>query len=108
MIETRRGLDAADEICATPGVDGVYIGPADLALSLGIPATLRDAAPEHVQAVQNVRTACDAAGIVSGIHCYNGAMARQRAAEGFRMVTVCADAGLLRLGGAIELAEARA
>ena len=107
MIETQAGLDAADEICATPGVDGVYVGPADLALSLGIPPTFREAPPEHVAAVRRVREACEQAGVVRGIHCYNGAMARERSAEGFRLVTVCADAGLLALGGGTELSSAR-
>lgn len=107
MIETEEGLDAAEEICATPGVDGVYIGPADLALSLGIAPASRDASPQHVEAVARVREACAAAGVVPGIHCYNGAMAQQRSVEGFRMVTVCADAGLLALSGGTELAAAR-
>src|SRR5215207_10499160 len=40
MVETREALERVDEIAATPGVDGIYIGPADLALSLGLPPTL--------------------------------------------------------------------
>jgi 4-hydroxy-2-oxoheptanedioate aldolase len=106
MIETREGVAAVDEICATPGVDGVYIGPSDLALSLG----LRPGAapgPEHAEAIERIRSACERAGIVPGIHCYNGAGGRDRSAQGFRMVTVCADASLLGLGGAAELAAAR-
>ena len=35
MIETAQGLAAVDEICAVPGLTGVYVGPADLAISLG-------------------------------------------------------------------------
>ena len=37
MIETREGLDNLDEIAATPGLDGLYIGPSDLSLALGLP-----------------------------------------------------------------------
>lgn len=37
QIETRQALQALDEIAATPGVDALFIGPADLAMSLGIP-----------------------------------------------------------------------
>ncbi|MFE6646134.1 HpcH/HpaI aldolase/citrate lyase family protein [Nocardioides sp. NPDC057772] len=37
MVETRRGLAAADEIAAIPGIDGIFVGPYDLALSLGKP-----------------------------------------------------------------------
>ena len=38
MIETRDGLDNLDEIAATPGLDGLYIGPSDLSIALGLPA----------------------------------------------------------------------
>src|SRR5471030_3027552 len=38
MIETQAGLDNLDAIVSTPGVSGVYVGPADLALALGLPA----------------------------------------------------------------------
>jgi 4-hydroxy-2-oxoheptanedioate aldolase len=107
MIETRAGLDAADEIARTPGVDGIYIGPADLALSLGLPTTFKEAPAEHVEAVARVRTACEAAGIVPGIHTYNGADAKARAEQGFRMVTVCADASLLGIGALTELTAAK-
>lgn len=108
MIETSAGLDAADEICAVPGVDGVYIGPSDLALSLGEqPARGPSASPEHAAAIERIRSACERAGIVPGIHCYNGAGAKARAEEGFRLVTVCADASLVALGGSSELAAAR-
>jgi 4-hydroxy-2-oxoheptanedioate aldolase len=110
MIETRAGLDAADEICATPGVDGVYIGPSDLALALGLsPGRGRGTppAPEHAEAVDRIRVACERAWIVPGIHSYDGAGARARGADGFRLVTVCADASLLAMGGAAELATAR-
>ena len=39
IVETREGLENAEEIAATPGIDGIYIGPADLALSLGLTPT---------------------------------------------------------------------
>ncbi len=107
MIETRAGLDAAPEICATEGVDGIYIGPADLALSLGLPPTFAQAPAEHVEAVARVRTACEAAGIVAGIHTYNGADAKTRSGQGFRLVTVCADASLVASGAITELGIAK-
>ena len=36
MIETAEGVDNVDEIAATPGLDGIYIGPSDLALAIGL------------------------------------------------------------------------
>jgi 4-hydroxy-2-oxoheptanedioate aldolase len=106
MIETREGLDAVDEICSAPGVDGVYIGPADLGLSLGL-SPAASTVPEHVAAVERVRGACEAAGIVPGIHAHSGADAKTRADQGFRLVTVCADASLLSVGSLSELGVAR-
>ena len=37
MIETAAGLAAVEEICSVPGLSGIYVGPADLAISLGVP-----------------------------------------------------------------------
>jgi len=107
MIETREGLDAADDICATPGIDGIYIGPSDLALSLGVPPMLREPPPVHAEAVAGVLASCVAAGIVPAIHAHSGVDARARAGEGFRMVTCTSDAAILAIGGLNELGAAR-
>jgi len=37
MIETKEAIEKLDEIMSTPGLDGIYIGPADLTLALGVP-----------------------------------------------------------------------
>jgi 4-hydroxy-2-oxoheptanedioate aldolase len=107
MIETREGLDAANEICTTPGVDGVYVGPSDLALSLGF-SPMEERPPEHADAVAKILAACDESGVVPGIHAYGGADARGRSAQGFKMVTVTADAAVLAMGSRSELGAARA
>ena len=107
MIETRHGLAAADEICSTPGVDGIYVGPSDLALSLGFTPMGTDYPPEHVEAVAAILRACETHGRIPAIHAYGGANARMRAEQGFRMVTVTADAAVLALGSLTELGTAR-
>src|SRR5207244_13110669 len=84
MIETRHGLAVADEICSTPGVDGIYVGPSDLALSLGLPPTAVEHPPEHAEAVGRVLAACGTHGVVPAIHAYGGANARMRAEQGFK------------------------
>jgi 4-hydroxy-2-oxoheptanedioate aldolase len=107
MIETRDGLEHVEEIAATPGLDGLYIGPSDLSLALGLP--LRGG-PEPVleDALVRVRDACEAHGLIAGMHCGSGADARRRAAAGFRLVTVGVDSRLYRAAIEHELAEARA
>jgi 4-hydroxy-2-oxoheptanedioate aldolase len=105
MVETRQGLENVEEIAATRGLDGIYIGPSDLSLGLG-----RE--PGHggevlEQAITRVREACAGAGIVAGMHCSGGEEARSRAAAGFRLVTVGVDASLFRARVGEELEAAR-
>jgi 4-hydroxy-2-oxoheptanedioate aldolase len=106
MVETREGLDSVEQIAATPGIDGIYVGPTDLALSLGLAPSLEITEPEHVEAVRRVREVCAAQGIVAGVHCGTGEQARKRADEGFRMITVGTDAALLGDAVRRELLEA--
>ena len=96
MVETGEALERVDEIAATPGLDGIYIGPSDLALSLGLPPTLEVTEGEHVEAVRRIREACHEHGIAAGIHCPSGEWARRHAEAGFDMLTVATDAPLLR------------
>jgi 4-hydroxy-2-oxoheptanedioate aldolase len=106
MIETVRAVEAADEICTTPGVDGVYIGPADLSVSMcGTLAAM--GSQEHRDAIDTVRDACARAGIAAGIHTGGGAQAREFADAGFQMCTLGTDAQLLRATARSELAIAR-
>ena len=106
MIETEQGVANADEICSTPGVDGVYIGPADLAISLGErPGGLVPG--RHTEAVEHVLDRCNAHGIIPAIHSYDGATANRYAAMGFRMVTVGIDLRLLHAAVVNELRAAR-
>ena len=103
MVETREGLENVEEIAATPGLDGIYIGPSDLALSLGLPPTLDIQEGEHAEAVKRIREACRKHGIAAGIHAASGEWARRHAEAGFDMVTVATDAALLRNAALREL-----
>jgi 4-hydroxy-2-oxoheptanedioate aldolase len=107
MVETRRGLENVEAIAQVPGLDGIYIGPSDLAVSLGISPRQRDV-PEHRAAVETIRDACTAEGIVPGIHCAAGDVACNYVAEGFWIVTVTTDVLLLGRSAARELEAARA
>jgi 4-hydroxy-2-oxoheptanedioate aldolase len=107
MVETREGLERVDEIAATPGLDGIYIGPSDLALSLGLPPTLDVREDKHAEAIEQIRGACHRNGIAAGIHSPDGKWARRHSEAGFEMVTVATDAALLKGAALRELAEAR-
>lgn len=106
MIETAEAVGAVDEIVTVPGIDAVYVGPADLSLTLGLPAGNHDDDARFADALSRVSAACATAGIVAGIHS-TGALAPQRIAAGFGMVTVANDLVAMRRGLADELERAR-
>jgi 4-hydroxy-2-oxoheptanedioate aldolase len=101
MIETRAGLERAQEIAATPGLDGIYTGPSDLALSLGLQPTIRLEHPPVLEALEVIHAACADAGIVAGVHCL-AAEDVPAQSERFAMVTAGGDA--LHLQGALAAA----
>jgi 4-hydroxy-2-oxoheptanedioate aldolase len=107
MVETREGLENIDAIAATPGLDGIYVGPADLALGLGMAPDLDKDEPEHVAAVERIRDACARNGIVAGIQCGSGRSARTYVERGFGLVTFGKDSSLLQSAVGRELALAR-
>jgi 4-hydroxy-2-oxoheptanedioate aldolase len=107
MVETCRGLENVAAIAQVTGLDGIYIGPSDLAVSLGLSPRQRDA-PEHRAAVETIRAACTTRGIVPGIHCAAGEAASKYVLEGFRFVTVTTDVLMLGRSAARELEAARA
>ena len=107
MIETAEGLDNLDAILATTGLDGVYIGPNDLALALGCAPMTESSAPRVMEAVERIRAATVEREQIAGIFCSNGAAAARRLAEGFDLVTPGNDMALLRKVMSAEIATAR-
>ncbi|HZV50105.1 MAG TPA: aldolase/citrate lyase family protein [Candidatus Dormibacteraeota bacterium] len=106
MVETREGVEQVERIAATPGLDGIYVGPADLALGLGLAPDLDKAEPEHEAAVERILHACRAAGIVAGIQCGSGRSARRYADMGFQLVTFAKDSSVLQAAMRRELEAA--
>jgi len=94
MIETAEGVAAAKEIASTPGIDGVYIGQADLALTLGLQPLVQIQPGIHQDAIQRIGAACDEAGIVRGI---NGSV-EEMVAAGYRLITIGSDVAILNRG----------
>jgi 4-hydroxy-2-oxoheptanedioate aldolase len=107
QIETGEGLGNVEEIAATPGLDGLYIGPADLALALGVPLAGSADDPRHVEAVERILRACKASGIGAGMHSRSGELARRYAEEGFSMLNLGTDYELLTGAVRRELDTAR-
>jgi 4-hydroxy-2-oxoheptanedioate aldolase len=106
MIETVEAIENLDEILAVPGVDAIYVGPADLSVSLGLSPYGNDGNPTFDDALTTIVDACGRHGVVPGIHA-SGALTPVRREQGFRMITVTSDALALRAGYSSELAAAR-
>lgn len=104
MVETVAALDALDAIAATPGLDGIYVGPADLTRSLGGGVTVDFAWPPLAAALSRVAAACRANGVVAGVHATRPEDAARLLTAGYRFVTVAADLDLLTRGAAATLA----
>jgi len=97
MIETREGLANVREIAATPGLDGLFIGPMDLCYGLGItPGNFAD--PAFVDAVERIKQACADAGIAAGMFGYNAALSRHALENGFQFSSIGSDSNFLRDG----------
>ena len=106
MIETVAGLDWVAEICSVPGLSGVYVGPADLAISLGVGVAKASSSPQVREAMTRVQQAASAAGLVSGIHAGAGVTGKEMAALGFQLITLASESQALRRGAAAHLDEA--
>ncbi|MGE2724585.1 HpcH/HpaI aldolase family protein [Mycolicibacterium pulveris] len=107
MIETARGLAALDEICGVPGLSGLYVGPADLAISLGHSPAQAWTAPAVLDAITRVHAAAATAGLIAGIHAGAGPQAKTMAQAGFQMITLASESQALRRGAADYLREAQ-
>ena len=90
MIETVEAIENLDEIVSTPGVDAVYVGPADLGITMGLGPTGSDGNEQFDSALAAVVEACRRHNVVPGIHA-TAALAARRREQGFRMITVSND-----------------
>lgn len=96
QIETRAGLAALEEIAAVDGVDALFIGPSDLAASLGHLGNPRY--PDVQMAIANALEIIRAAGKPAGIFALDADDARARIAQGFSFVSIGTDIGVLASG----------
>lgn len=107
MIETQKALDNLDAILSTPGLDGIYIGPADLGLSLGGQPRGDQTDPKIYQAIERILAAAKKHGVVPGIHCSSTAYAKKMIGIGFQLVTILSDNALLNMAAKTAVGEMR-
>ena len=91
MVETKEGLANIEAICATPGLDAIYIGPSDLAFAIGKLPEPDNTDPLHLETCHNIRDAAHRHGKKACMHCASGAFAARAVARGFDLVMLTSD-----------------
>lgn len=110
MIETAQGMENLDAIAATPGLDGIYVGPSDLTLGTQagrLPAGIDREEPEMIAQLEQIAKVCASNGIAACIHCGTPDYAARAVGWGYRMTTVSGDSRLLAAAAADSVAAFR-
>lgn len=108
QIEEAAAMAALDAIAGVEGVDMLYVGPADLALTMGLKPQMDPEAPELLKAFEKVVAACDKHGLVAAIHCLTPAYAARMRGMGFRFTTIASDLRILARAAKETIDQARA
>jgi 4-hydroxy-2-oxoheptanedioate aldolase len=107
MIETRAALDALDDILGVEGLDGVYVGPSDLSITLSYGARVEPRGHVLLAEARRIAERAKAHGKYAAMFCFDGADARAMMALGYRLCTIATDQALLSAAAQRELAAAR-
>lgn len=108
MVETAEALAACETILAEPGIDGVFLGPADLSLALTNGRDCNPLHPDVDKAIDRVSALAKAAGKFVAIYAHTAERGRELAAKGADIVAVSSDHLLLRSAAKQALAVAQA
>lgn len=105
QAETRAAIEHLDDILAVEGVDGVFIGPADLSADLGHLGNPE--APEVQEVIADAARRIRAAGKSAGIYHYGGSDYARHLELGYNFIAAASDVSLMRTGFAAALAQVR-
>jgi len=95
MIETQAGIDNIDEILSVPGISGIYIGPSDMGLALGMIPILDREEPVILEIYGKLLASCKKHGKFAGLHNGTAGYAARMIQTGFQFVTIANDSGLM-------------
>jgi 2-keto-3-deoxy-L-rhamnonate aldolase RhmA len=107
QVESQTALGNLEAMFSVPGVDLVFVGPVDLSISLGLEPLPENPDPIFVEALREIQRAAEAHHLPVGIYCSNGKAAAERIHQGFLLVNVASDVGLLQRGLQAELDASR-
>lgn len=106
MIETLEALENLDAIAATPGLDGLFLGPIDLGFSMGLGLRL-EMPPQVLNAIDRIVAACRRHGLLAGSVALGLANAQEQVRRGMQFLTSGNDALFIRRGATQELEQLR-
>ena len=98
QVETITAFENLDAILDVEGVGGIYVGPTDLGLSMGLPPTMDRDEPAILAIYEKLVEGCARRGLVAGMHCASPAYANRMIEMGFKLITVATDISLLANG----------
>jgi 4-hydroxy-2-oxoheptanedioate aldolase len=91
QCEHIKAVEDADAIFSVPGIDGIFVGPNDLAASMRSKDGKPPSGAATAEALKHVLTTCRKHGVAPGIHCMNAEEARHRVEEGWQFVAVTSE-----------------
>jgi 4-hydroxy-2-oxoheptanedioate aldolase len=103
MIETRTALGNVEAIAATPGIDALFLGPADLSIALSNGTNVDPMAADVDREIDRITAAATKAGKIMGAYCHTAERAMALAKRGVRFLAIGSDMGFLRAGAATAL-----
>ena len=108
MIETAQAMQNLEDILSTPGLDGLYVGPADLSMGMGLADLANFQNPELLRLLDTILDAAARHGVMPGVHANTPQNAIMLSERGFRFVTLYSDTILLRMAARAAVTQTRA
>jgi 4-hydroxy-2-oxoheptanedioate aldolase len=108
MIETRRALDALDDILEVPGIDAIFVGPSDFSIAWTDGGEINTSLEDMMPAIERIAKRALDAGKVTGIFAVDPSFAGRYAAMGYRFIALGTEAMYMALGANDLIGRARA